>query len=300
MKVFLTGATGFVGKVMLHRLRQDGHVVRCLVRSGSEKKLPVEKNVEVRLGDATDPATLEGAMEGCDAVIHLVGIIREFPARGITFEKLHVEATRNMVNAAKGQGIKRYIQMSANGVRPDARADYHKTKWRAEEAVRQSGLNWTIFRPSLIFGPEDEFINELASIIRKTPIVPVFGDGNYRLAPVAVEDVAECFCQALRKEETLGQTYAICGPQDYSYDELLDEIGQALDKKSVRKLHQPLCLIKPVVALMENFSAFPITTTQLTMLLEGNVCDAEEMKKVHEVFEYTPKELPGGIRAYLR
>jgi NADH dehydrogenase len=239
-------------------------------------------------------------MEGCDAVIHLVGIIREFPSRGITFEKLHAQATRNMVTAARAQGIKRYIQMSANGTRPDAHTEYHKTKWRAEETVRQSGLNWTIFRPSLIFGPEDEFINELASIIRKTPVVPVFGGGNYRLAPVAVEDVAECFCQALQKEETIGQTYAVCGPQEYSYDELLDEIGQALDKKSVHKLHQPVFLVKPIVALMENYSAFPITSTQLTMLLEGNVCDADETKKVHEVFEFTPKELPAGIREYLR
>ena len=166
--------------------------------------------------------------------------------------------------------------------------------------MRQSGLDWTIFRPSLIFGPEDEFINMLAPIIRKAPVVPVFGDGQYRLAPVAVEDVAECFCQALQKEETIGQTYTVCGPQDYSYDELLDEIGRALDKKSVHKLHQPLFLIKPVVALMENYSAFPITTTQLNMLVEGNVCDADAVKKVHEVFEFTPKELPGGIREYLR
>ena len=109
MKVYLTGATGFVGKEVLRQLLDAGHTVRCLVRHGSEGKLPIEKNIEVRMGDATDPASLENSIEGCEAVIHLIGIIREHPSKGVTFKRLHFEATRNMVEAAAAQGVSRYL-----------------------------------------------------------------------------------------------------------------------------------------------------------------------------------------------
>ncbi|KIH77502.1 NADH dehydrogenase [Geoalkalibacter ferrihydriticus] len=299
MKVFLTGATGFVGHEMLKQLLAAGHIVRCLVRPGSEGRLPIEKNIEVRLGDATDAESLDASLEGCDAAIHLVGIIREFPGKGVTFKKLHVEATRNLVAAAENQGVRRYLQMSANGVRPDAESEYHRTKWQGEEAVRAAQLDWTIFRPSLIFGPADEFVNMLADLVRKAPVVPVIGDGRYRMAPVAVEDVAASFVAALTKEECLGQTYHLCGPGDFSYDEILDLIGETLGKTPVRKLHHPVCLMKPVVKVLQSIPQFPITSAQLTMLLEGNLCAEEAMQTWRETFGIEPRDFAEGIRKYL-
>jgi NADH dehydrogenase len=297
MKVFLTGGTGFVGSEVLRQLVVAGHTVRCLVRPGSEKNLAAHEGVQIHPGDATEPDTLEEALDGCDAVIHLVGIIREFPGRGITFEKLHFEATRNVVAEAEVQRVKRFVHMSANGTREKAVSSYHRTKWRAEETVRKSSLSWTIFRPSIIFGPGDAFVNMLADMVRKLPVMPVIGDGRYRMSPVAVEDVAASFVRSLALPETIGRTFHCCGPVSYSYNEVLDLIGEALGKSRVSKVHQPVGLMKPVVSLLENFSAFPLTTSQMTMLLEGNECDPKEWA---EVFGIAPKSFPQGIRSYLK
>lgn len=273
MKVFLTGGTGFVGSELLRQLVAAGHEVRVLVRRGSEGKLAAGSGVEVWHGDATDPATLVGAMAGCDAVIHLVGIIREFPAKGITFERLHVEATGNVLAAARDQGVQRYLHMSANGTGPGGATAYHRSKWAAEQAVRASDRDWTIFRPSLIFGKGGEFVTMLADLIRKLPVVPVIGDGQYRMQPVAVEQVAESFVKALAMPETVGQTYQLGGSESYSYDEILDLTGKAIGREPVTKLHQPLLMVKPMIKLMEHADHFPITSDQLEMLLAGNVCD---------------------------
>lgn len=273
MKVFVTGGTGFVGSEVLRQLVAAGHTVRALVRPGSEGKLAVRAGVEVCHGDATEPASLEGALAGCEAIIHLVGIIREFPAKGITFERLHVEATRHVLAAAAEQGVKRYLHMSANGTGPAGTTGYHRTKWQGECAVREAGLDWTLFRPSLIFGKGGEFVTMLADLIRKMPAVPVLGDGQYRMQPVAVAQVAESFVRALDMPETIRQTYHLGGGASYSYDEILDLTGQAIGRDQVTKLHQPLFMVRPMIRLMEHSPSFPITSEHVEMLLAGNVCD---------------------------
>lgn len=273
MKIFVTGGTGFVGSEVLRLLAGTGHEVVALVRPGSESKLIESDRVHLHPGDVLEPDSLPGGLKDCDAVIHLVGIIREFPHKGITFERLHVQATRNLVAAVTALGIKRYLQMSANGARKDGESGYHRTKWQAEELVRGSGLDWTIFRPSLIFGPGGEFVTMLGDLVRQLPIVPVIGDGRYRLQPVAVGQVAETYVKALALTEAIGQSYCLAGGQSYSYDEVLDLTAKALGKAPVHKAHQPLVLVKPMVKLLEHFEKFPLTSDQLTMLLEGNECD---------------------------
>jgi NADH dehydrogenase len=297
MKVFVTGASGFVGKEVMQQLVAAGHVVRALVRAGSADKLAVLENVEVHPGDVTDTASLSGALAGCDAAIHLVGIIREFPGRGITFKKLHVEATGNMLAAAAEQGVSRFLHMSSNGTRVNGTTGYHRTKWQAEELVRGSNLKWTIFRPSLIFGPGSEFVRMLADLIRKLPVVPVLGDGKYRMQPVAVEQVAESFVKALDKRETIGATYQLGGGESYSYDEILDLTAGAMGKEQVTKIHQPLFMIKPMVRLLQGFEQFPITEDQLQMLIEGNVCDPGEWART---FGLKPLSYASGIAGYFR
>ncbi|RMF73352.1 MAG: NAD-dependent epimerase/dehydratase family protein, partial [Alphaproteobacteria bacterium] len=147
MRVFVTGGTGFVGRELVNQLLAAEHEVICLARPGSEGKLARHDRLRIQPGDAVSGDGLAQGMAGCDAVIHLIGIIRAFPARGITFDKLHVQATERVVAACRKNGIRRYLHMSANGTRPDAVSPYHQTKWRAEERVRQSELDWTIFRP---------------------------------------------------------------------------------------------------------------------------------------------------------
>lgn len=295
MKVFLTGGSGFVGQEVIQQLLKADHSV--LVLSRDPAALKKISQVESVFGDTTQPDSLKKLLSGCDAVINLVGIIREFPGRGITFSRLHTESTRNLLQAAKEQGVSRFLQMSANGTRADAITTYHKTKWAAEQLVRQSQLDWTIFRPSLIFGPRDQFVNMLADLIRKLPVTPVMGDGRYRLQPVSVVNVAEGFVKALGAKESVGQVYHCGGPEAYSYDEVLDLIGTALGKRSVCKLHQPLLLMKPVVALLQSIPQFPMTSDQLQMLLEGNCCDPTEWS---EAFGLKLIDFNKGIAEYIK
>jgi NADH dehydrogenase len=294
MKVFVTGGTGFVGNEVMRQLVAQGYEVAALVRSGSESKLDSGNSslVEIHSGDVTDPDSLPRAMQGCDAVIHLVGIIREFPDKGVTFKRLHVDGSRHVIDAAVALGIKRFLHMSANGVRLEASSDYHQSKWQAEQFLRDTALDWTIFRPSLIFGRGGEFVEMLAGLIRKLPVVPVVGDGQYRIQPVSVHQVAETYVKALTLPEATGQIYYLGGSKSYTYDEILDLTGKALGKNKVHKIHQPVSMVKPFVKLLEGFEKFPLTQNQLTMLLEGNEGDIQNWS---ETFSIQPVSYAEGI-----
>ena len=292
-RVFITGATGFVGRGVVQALRADGHIVRCLVRRGSEPLLKGLGAVERVEGDVLIRRTLDVAMAGCDAVIHLVGIIRERPALAETFERLHVDATLNVLAAASGAGARRVLHMSALGTRPGARARYHQTKWRAEEAVRSSGLDWTIFRPSIIYGAGDELVSMLARLVRRAPVVPVLGSGETRLQPIAVEHVAEGFVRALRTPVSVGQTYEVAGPATYRFVELLDVIGAAIGRPRVRKVHVPLGLVSAATRALGWLPFFPVTTDQLIMLGEDNVTDP---MRFYTDFGIAPESLAAGLK----
>jgi uncharacterized protein YbjT (DUF2867 family) len=293
MKIFLAGGTGFFGGHLRKALLADGHTIRLLThrRSGS-----LESGIEPVEGDVTNLDSFAEKVKGCDAVINLVGIIREFPDRGVTFEKLHVAATGNIVRTAVTAGVQRYLQMSALGTRPDATSNYHRSKFAAEEIVRASTLDWTIFRPSLLFGPHDAFINLLAGYIRSYPAVPVIGTGAYRLQPISADDTARCFRMALEMPETVGRTFELCGTDRFSYTDMLDTIARVLGRRKARKIHNPLMLMKLIVPFMQNFAFFPITMDQILMLVEENICDG----CWRETFRFEPEHFEAGIAKYLK
>ena len=161
--------------------------------------------------------------------------------------------------------------------------------------MRGSGLAWTIFRPSLIFGPKDAFVNMLADNLRLTPVMPTMGDGLYRLQPIHGDDVAHCYADALEQPETAGKVYELCGPDRLTYRELLDTIATAMGKKPPLKPALPLTIMRPVIKALQGISAFPITTDQLQMLLEENICDGCWQK----TFDFTPIRFQDGIKEYL-
>lgn len=293
MRVFMAGGTGFVGGHVRCALLEAGHELRVLSHRGQVSREPGIEQVE---GDIAIPESYGDALRGCDAVINLVGIIREFPRKGITFERLHVRATQGLVKAARQAGIRRYLQMSALGAGPDAVSSYHRTKFRAEEEVRVSGLDWTIFRPSVIFGPKDDFINKLAGIISALPVVPVIGHGRYRLQPIDGGDVARCFRMSLEMSDTVGKIYELCGPDRLAYIELLQAIGRVLGKRSVRTVSLPLGLMKLVTSIPQRFPFYPITMDQLRMLEGESICDCTW----RETFRFDPVGLEEGIRVYLK
>lgn len=302
MKIFLTGSTGFVGKRILRDLLENNYQVRCLTRKGSEHKISHDKNpvlVETRIeivhGDTTDAASLDGKLEGCDVVINLVGIIREFRGRGITFEKLHYEGTANLVSAARSQKVRRFIQMSALGARPDGKTQYQQTKYRAEECVRTSGLDYTIFRPSIIFGPGDKFVNLFANMLRTQQFVPVIGNGRYQMQPVSVENVSMGFVKAIEQKDAIGKTFDVGGPEKIEFNQIIDTIGEVICAPP-HKIHIPVFIMSTMAEMLDWLPLFPVTKDQITMLLEGNVCDERPFFKHFDIKLIGFKE---GISKYL-
>lgn len=281
MRVFVTGATGFVGRGVVMSLREAGHEVVGLVRVETPS---LEDGVRYAVGSVTDDsvASLAARMEGCDAVVHLVGIIAEDRGAGQTFERVHVSGTATLLGAAKvaGAGATRFIYVSAIGATPDARAAYSRTKAAAERLVRDSGFSWTVFRPSLVFGPDAQFLKQMEELLRKPPLsllplpfVPVPGDGQNRFQPVYRGDLARCIADCLGKPETANRLFEIGGADEVTFDELIAAIGARI---GVNKplLHAPLPVMYAVAAILESVLPHPpITTDQLLNLGQDNVCD---------------------------
>lgn len=283
--VLVTGGTGFVGQAILARLFRDQIPIRLLARSPespSSQKMARQYQAQLVRGDILEVCSLPKAMEGVQAVIHLVGIIREF--KSSTFEAVHAGGTRNVLQAMKTAGIDRLVHMSALGTRPGAVSRYHQSKWAAEEAVRQSGLRFTIFRPSIIYGPNDEFVNLFAGLIRKLPAVGVFGSGQSKLQPIHVDEVATAFVKALQEPAAEGKTFDLCGPVPLTFNEVLETIMKVMGRKRP-KIHLPLWSARSMAATFEKSFPLilrrpaPLNRDQLIMLQEDNTgdpCPAQE------------------------
>lgn len=291
MRVFLTGATGFVGTHLRRVLVGAGHTVVGLARRAQ----PEETGVTwIAGGLEQEPALLAG-MADCGAVIHLVGIIREAGAQ--TFEQVHVRGTAQVLAAMQRAGVSRLLQMSALGAGPDQTTGYYRTKWAAEELVRAAGLDYTIFRPSLIFGPGDGFINTLVAQLRAYPVIPIIGAGDYTFAPISVHAVCAAFTQALELDgPTKAATFSLCGPEVLTYRRILDLLAHRLRIRKPR-LHIPVAAMSLLIRLGELLRLpLPITRDQMTMLLLGNVCPDDTAGKVFTLPKITLAE---GMAEYL-
>lgn len=271
--IAITGATGFVGRAVVQAARADGHAVRAIVREPRAARWLAERyGVELVHGNVLDEPALAGAFDGCKCVIHLVGVINEW--RENTFARAHTQATRNVLAAATQAGVKRYLHMSALGTRAGAVSRYHQTKWAAEEAVRQSRLAWTIFRPSLIYGRGDRSLNVLARLVRRAPVIPVLGNGQAKIQPVAVELVAQSFVAAIKYDGMVGQTYDLCGPAAVTWNELYDLLLAVQGCRPKPKLHLPLALMRLPAAVLGKLLEYPpLNGEQLLMAQEDNVGD---------------------------
>lgn len=295
MKVLVTGGSGFVGREIVRQLLAGGHAVRVLAR-GTRPAVP---GVEARRGSVLDPATLPPALAGCDAVVHLVGIISEVGDQ--TYERVHAEGTGHVLQAARTAGVARFIHMSALGTRPDAPSRYHRSKWEAEQQVRAGGLAWVIHRPSLVYGPGDGFVNLFAGLSRWSPVVPVIGPGRTLFQPVAVGDVARAFAASLVRETATGRTYDLCGPDRLSFDQVLDAILAATGRRRL-KLHLPWVFAHLQATALEWLVGGllrrppPLNRDQVRMLREDNVGDPGPMERELGV---RPVAFREGIRQWL-
>ncbi len=271
MRIGISGATGFVGRQIVERLLRRDLEVRALVRDTGRAAWLTDRGVELVRGDLDDQQALRNLVRGTDAVVHLVGIIVELGRQ--TFERVHVTGTRNIVTAAAESDVARFVHVSALGARnaPDATA-YHITKWRAEEIVRKDAPSPVILRPSLVAAEGNEVLAMLVRMIRFSPVVPVIGDGLYRMQPLAVGDLAEAVALAVERPDIAG-TFDVAGPDQLTYHELLDQLEAALGVKRAR-VSAPVAVVRfSAYAGMVLPNLNPITPDQLQMLLEGNTTE---------------------------
>lgn len=269
MQILVTGGSGFIGRCIAQRLEADGHTVFCLSRNPG--KLPNSV-----AGDIADPQTLTSALAGFEAVVHCVGIIIE--SKRSTFEAVVTEGTRNLVKSCLESGVSRIIYISAIGAREDAPSRYHRTKAQAERIIRESGLDFTILRSSIVFGPGDQFINKFVNM----PIIPLPGGGKQRFQPIFVQDLAELSALCLQKPEASYKQYDAVGPESLSFKELMSRV---LLQRGLHRLMIPIPML--FMHLLSNLAdplqrIYPplaiLTKDQYLMLQEDNVGDPQPLK----------------------
>jgi len=293
--IFVSGATGFVGGNLAEALLSKGHKVKCLVRSAEAEKTWRSRGFEVVRGDITMPETLKDVLRPDDLVIHLVGIIEE---RGkATFKAIHVEGTANLVEEAKRAGVKHFFYQSALGADKNSWSGYLRTKAEAEEIVKQSGLRYTIFRPSLIIGPWDGFTRRLMEMIKLSPILPIPGEGRSRFQPVYIKDWMRCMSTVIDSPEKYLSTYDIGGPEHLTYMEMVEILSEVMGrKKPVFKI--PMGLMKLSVSLLSKvLSAPPVTSDQLRLIEMDNISDLETVEKN---FGFKPVRYKDALKDFIR
>ena len=307
MKVALFGSTGFVGSYIVDELISQGMEPNLMVRKGSENKLLQKDKCRIVKGDIDDKTAINETLDGCDAVIYNIGIIREFPNRGITFENLHFNGAKRCIDAAKEKGINRFILMSANGVKMNG-TSYQSTKYCSEEYLKFSDLDYTIFRPSLIFGDprgndRPEFCTQLKKDMLNLPVpAPNFHKGfnplkagDFAMSPIHVKDVASIFVKSIKEISLVRKTYCL-GGDTYYWQDIIKIISNAYGKKKLT-IPAPAIIIQGFAFLFERFQWFPITKDQITMLLESNVCSSMELFKL---FDVSPIPFSSESLTYLR
>jgi NADH dehydrogenase len=247
-----------------------------------------DPRVRVFPGGLFDQNAVAQAMDGCHAAVHVVGIIFERPKQGVTFHRIHVEGTRAVLNAARAANVARFVHMSALGTRDNAVSDYHRSKWDAERLVRASELPFTIFRPSLIHGPDGEFMQQVAKWARKRSapwlFMPYFGSGVFGfgrkrlLQPVFVEDVARAFVDAIESPVLVGQTYDLVGADRLTWPELHRTVSRVLLGRPRWVMPIPawyaMLLTRVVPA-----SLLPFNRSQVQMALEDNTGDPAPLQR---------------------
>ena len=268
MTVLVTGGTGFVGHHVVHALRARDRPVRALVRHPRRAARLAAWGSELVEGDVTDPASLRMACEGADEVVHLVAIIK---GPRTEFERVMTQGTRNVVAAAQEAGVRRFVLASALGLdeRSKNAVPYYAAKWEMERAVKESGLEHVILRPSFVFGKDGGVLPTFVRLARFAPVTPIVGPGTQRLQPIWVEDVAEYYVRSTDLPEAANRTFEVGGPDAPTWNEFWDRLKRVLGTRRP-SLHVPVGLMRVQAALLEKLPFAPVTRDQLTMLELGD------------------------------
>ena len=266
MRVLVTGATGFVGPTIVRKLVEDGHTVRVLEHTaGASAELP---NQEAVPGSMTDAESLRRAVEGQDAVVHLVAILTGRPEE---FESVMRQGTRDLLDAGRDAGVRRFVLMSALGTDEETKdlVPYYGAKWQMELDVKASGLEHVIFRPSFVFGREGGALGQFKKIAKLAPVTPIVGPGTQRIQPIWIDDVAAYFAAAIEKPAAANRTFEIGGPDAVTWNEFWSRLKRAQGTRRP-SVHLPFGLMRVQAAVLEKLPQPPVTRDQLKMLAAGD------------------------------
>jgi uncharacterized protein YbjT (DUF2867 family) len=270
LKVFVTGATGFVGPRVANAIVDAGHEVRVLERKpGSWKEAGIRCQEAVQ-GDVTDPESLRRGVQGVDVVVHLVAIRQGSPE---LFRRVMIEGTRNLIEASKQAGIRRFVLMSALGTTEETKdlVPYYNAKWTEEQDVKGSGLEHVIFRPSFVFGREGGILPTFRKLARLAPVTGIIGSGEQRIQPIWIDDVGAYFAGAVDKPEAANRTFEIGGPDVVTWNEFWQRLRATLGIRRRPTLHLPTTLMRIPATVTERLPGnIPLTRDLLTMLETGD------------------------------
>jgi uncharacterized protein YbjT (DUF2867 family) len=292
LTIVVAGGSGFVGREIVARLSAVGHrVVVPTRRREAARNLILLPTADVVECDITEPATLARALRGADAMINLIGVLNE--SNRNTFARLHVDFARDAIAACHAQGVVRYLQMSALNADAAAPSNYLRSKGEAEAIVAQSPLAWTIFRPNVIFGRDDSFLNKFVALGRVLPVIAL-GGANAEFQPVWVQDVADCFVHALTDDATIGQRYELCGPKRYTLRAL---VKWTLDTADTPRPVMPLsgALARLTAVLLEHLPGKLLTRDNLDSMRVASICRGA----FPPVFGFEPSALEALAPAWL-
>jgi len=274
-KILCLGATGFIGQALLARIPRADFEIGIIIH----KKRANLNHVTQLIGDILDLQSLTNAIKEFkpDIIINLVGIIKEYPPL-VTYENIIYQGTNNLCKACKDNKIKKIIFLSAIGADISGATGYFVAKAKAESEIMNSGINWVIFRPSVIFGPNAGFSLELISLLNQLPFIPIIGSGNYLFQPVALATVIECIVQSLTNSEINNRLYELVGPDVLTFSQII-LIFKKVIKSTKPIIHIPLFIIKLLVKLEKVKIPFPLTSDQLKMLQLGSTGSNRELTK---------------------
>jgi NADH dehydrogenase len=297
--ILVAGGTGFIGSAVVRRLIRDGADVAVMTAHPQRRVAQIEHmGARAVRGDVQNAGSLAEAVRGAEIVVQALTFPTfpvEKPSQGFTFEEFEHHGTARLAGAAAEAGARRFVYCSGSGAAPDAEKPWHRAKWQGEEAIRSSGLDHAIVRPSWAYGPGDRALNRILSFARWLPFVPVVGDGSQRLQPVLIDDVAEVLALAARPDGPQG-TFEIGGPEVLSMNEVL---RTALDVMGKRRplVHFPPWIPKLAGWFLQALPTPPLSPGAVEFLIGDAVADTEGLRKEFDV-RLTP--LREGLSTYLR
>ncbi|HEY8347246.1 MAG TPA: complex I NDUFA9 subunit family protein [Symbiobacteriaceae bacterium] len=273
--VLVAGGTGFIGRHIVRSLVARGHRVAVMSRDPRRAAQVVPEGVEVRPGDVRQPETLREAMAGVEVVVSAVQFPNhpvENPRKGYTYLAIDGEGTVRQVEAARAAGVRRFVYLSGAGTREGRTEPWFQAKLKAEKAIRESGMTYTIFRPSWVYGPEDRSLNRFAAFARHLPFVPVIGDGRIRVQPVLVTDLAQVVALSVDAPQAENKIYDVGGPEALTMNEILQTMLKVMGLRRPL-LHGPVPLVKAAAAVLSLLPNPPLTPRAVDFILMDEPVD---------------------------